>query len=156
MIDQKKLYCNNCPKMLKLNFYQDKNNKIVLIQLNFEKSLHNLLENLLHIRYKVKEASTHEDSSREARRKCDDWTPPRWSCARQTLSDNDRFLKMPYLLLELGSMLFLSWEMMIKGTIPKNIVVRVMASNIPTCTEWENTISQEWLTIIGLFYLHHC
>lgn len=37
-----------------------------------------------------------------------------------------------HLLLELGSMLFLSWEMMIKGTIPKNIVVRVMASNIPT------------------------
>ena len=92
MIEQKKLYCNNCPKMLKLNFYQDKNNKIVLIQLNFKKSLHNLLENLLHIRYKVKEASTHEDSSREARRKCDDWTPPMW--ARRTLYDNNLFLKM--------------------------------------------------------------
>lgn len=37
-----------------------------------------------------------------------------------------------HLLLELRSMLFLSWEMMIKGTIPKNIVVRVMANNIPT------------------------
>jgi len=37
-----------------------------------------------------------------------------------------------HLLLELRSMLFLSWLMIIKGTIPKNIVVRVIASNIPT------------------------
>jgi len=35
-----------------------------------------LLENLLDIRYKVKEASAHEDSAREARRKGDDRTPP--------------------------------------------------------------------------------
>ena len=36
----------------------------------------NLFENLFHVGYEVKEASAHEDSSGEARRKGDNSAPP--------------------------------------------------------------------------------
>ena len=50
--------------------------------------------------------------------------------------ENALFLKIDtHLLLESWSRLFLSWETMIQGTIPKKIVVTVMASNMPTCRE---------------------
>ena len=110
---------------------------IVLIQLNLKKKVCTTF---------LKISST---SGIRSRRQAPMKTPPekqdenvmteRHLCERdERFTITIYFWRWMYLLLEVGSMLFLSWEMMIKGTIPKNIVVRVMASNIPTCTEWEN------------------
>ena len=59
-------------------------------------------------------------------------------------------VKRGHLLLEVRSRLFLSWERMIKGTIPKNMVVKVMASRIPTC------IKRHHNQVTVHFNLHHC
>ena len=60
-----------------------------------------------------------------------------WRCIswklKTLLKKRTGIVKRGHLLLEVRSRLFLSWERMIKGTIPKNMVVKVIASRIPTC-----------------------
>ena len=64
-------------------------------------------------------------------------------------------VKSGHLLLEVRSRLFLSWERMIKGTIPKNMVVKVMASRIPTCIKRKKSQSHHNQVTVH-FNLHHC
>ena len=79
-----------------------------------------------------------------------------WRCTSWKLTTLlKKRTKRGHLLLEVRSRLFLSWERMIKGTIPKNMVVKVMASRIPTCIKLKKSQSHHNQVTVH-FNLHHC
>ena len=82
-----------------------------------------------------------------------------WRCISWKLTTLQKkrtvIVKRGHLLLEVRSRLFLSWERMIKGTIPKNMVVKVIASRIPTCIKRKKSQSHHNQVTVH-FNLHHC